>query len=236
MKPKAVVKLSIDLAMTVLLLCQMAYMLIGEAEHEWLGTAMFMLFLVHTFLNWRWYFNLVKGKYTVLRIVQTTVNFLILLCMAGLMASGIIMSREVFAWVPIRSGMAFARILHLLTSYWGFILMSVHLGLHWSMVMGCMRALVNMLTLTRRRTWVLRTVAALICGAGVYSFIKSNIFDYLFHKNQFVFFDFEQPLALFFTEYIAIMGLWICVAHCARRGMQQLKTSIPNKRLSTDRS
>ena len=30
-----------DLAMTVLLLCQMAWLLIGETTHEWTGTAMF---------------------------------------------------------------------------------------------------------------------------------------------------------------------------------------------------
>lgn len=34
MKPKMMLKMGIDLIMTVLLFCQMAYMLIGETAHE----------------------------------------------------------------------------------------------------------------------------------------------------------------------------------------------------------
>lgn len=32
--------------------------------------------------------------------------------------------------------MALARVLHLAASYWGFVLMSIHIGIHWSMVTG----------------------------------------------------------------------------------------------------
>ena len=95
------------------------------------GAAMFLLFILHHGLNWRWYPRLAKGRYTPLRVIQTIVNFLVLASMAGLMVSGIILSREVFAFLPISGGMGFARILHMLSAYWGFILMSTHLGLHW---------------------------------------------------------------------------------------------------------
>ena len=49
---KTKVKLVVDLVMTVLLLCQMAYMMIGEAAHEWIGTSMFVLFILQCFKNW----------------------------------------------------------------------------------------------------------------------------------------------------------------------------------------
>lgn len=38
-------RLLLDLAMTALLLPLMAYSLVGETAHEWLGTAMAVLFL-----------------------------------------------------------------------------------------------------------------------------------------------------------------------------------------------
>lgn len=57
------------------------------------------------------------------------------------MVSGILMSREIFSFLPIDGGMGFARILHMVTAYWGFLLMSVHLGLHWGMIMGMVRKL-----------------------------------------------------------------------------------------------
>lgn len=216
MKPKMMLKMGLDLVMTVLLLCQMAYMLIGEAAHEWMGAAMFVLFLLHHVLNWRWYRNLVKGKYTALRILQTVVDFLVLLAMIGLMDSGIMLSREVFAFLPIRGGMGFARILHMLAAYWGFILMSVHLGLHWGMIMGMARK-IGRVSPSRVRTWIVRLFALAVSGFGIYAFLKNNIADYLFVRSQFVFFDMEQPLYLFFAEYLAMMGLWACIAYYAAR-------------------
>ena len=50
MKPKMMLKLGVDLAMTILLLCQMAYMLISETAHEWMGVLMFVLFVLHHLL------------------------------------------------------------------------------------------------------------------------------------------------------------------------------------------
>ena len=94
MKPKMMLKMGIDLVMTVLLLCQMAYMLVGETAHEYLGTAMFVLFILHHLLNRNWYRSLKKGRYGAVRILQTAVNTLMLLCMLGLMVSGVILSRE----------------------------------------------------------------------------------------------------------------------------------------------
>lgn len=125
MTGKTKVKLVVDLVMTVLLLCQMAYMMIGEAAHEWIGTSMFVLFILHHVLNGKWHRNLIKGRY----------SGLMLAAMIGLMLSGIMMSRYVFSFLSIEGGISFAMTLHMLASYWGFLLKSIHLGLHWSMIL-----------------------------------------------------------------------------------------------------
>ena len=229
MKPKMMLKMGIDLVMTVLLLCQMAYMLVGETVHEYLGTAMFVLFILHHLLNRNWYRSLKKGRYGAVRILQTAVNTLMLLCMLGLMVSGVILSREVFAFLPIQGGMGFVRILHMLASYWGFVLMSVHLGLHWGMVMGMARRLCRTKEGSAVRTVVLRLLAAAVCIFGICAFVKNNIADYLFQRSQFVFFDMEQPLALFFAEYLAMMGLWACLAYYLSRALQRLSTGKEGK-------
>lgn len=221
MNRKTMIKMGIDLIMTVLLLCQMAYMLIGETAHEWMGAAMFLLFILHHILNWRWHRNLAKGRYTGFRILQVIVNFLVLVCMIGLMVSGIILSREVFAFLPIEGGMGFARILHMLAAYWGFILMSIHLGLHWGMIMGMVRKMSGIRKASVVRNWVLRGLALLVCGFGIYAFLKHNIADYLFLRSQFVFFDMEQPLVFFFGEYLAMIGLWVCIAYYTARLLQK---------------
>lgn len=71
-----------------------------------------------------------------MRIFRTAVNIAVLATMFALAYSGIVMSRHVFSALPINGGMATARVMHLAGSYWGFVLMSVHLGLHLGMITG----------------------------------------------------------------------------------------------------
>ena len=93
MNAKSTLKMALDRLMVVLLPLLMAYSLIGEELHEWLGASMFLLFLGHHALNRRWYRSLAKGKWTARRLFRTFVNAALLLCMLGLMVSGVILSR-----------------------------------------------------------------------------------------------------------------------------------------------
>ena len=136
MKPKQIIKMIIDIMMTVVLLFLMAYAPVGEAAHEWLGMAVFVLFIVHHILNAGWIKNIGKGKYTVFRVVQTVLVALVLCTMLGSMISGIILSRHVFTFLPEHGGQSIARTVHMLCAYWGFVLMSLHLGLHWNMIVA----------------------------------------------------------------------------------------------------
>lgn len=136
MKPKQRAKILADVLMTVGLLILMGYHLWGDAVHEWVGAGMFVLFILHHVLNWSWWKSLFKGRYPALRVFQVIVDALVLCAMLGLMASGVILSRKVFAFLPIQGGTAFARVLHMLSAYWGFVLMAAHLGLHWGMLPG----------------------------------------------------------------------------------------------------
>ena len=46
MKPILKIKIAVDAPMTAALLLLMAYGLVGEAAHEWIGMGMFALFVV----------------------------------------------------------------------------------------------------------------------------------------------------------------------------------------------
>ena len=117
MKPKMILKLAVDIGMTAALLLLMAYELVGQAAHEWIGIGMFALFVIHHILNGRWIRNLLRGRYNPVRIMQTGLVLLILCAMAGLMVSGIILSRHALSFLPIKGGRSFARNLHMLSAY-----------------------------------------------------------------------------------------------------------------------
>lgn len=211
MKPKMVLKIGTDIAMTAALLLLMAYSLIGEKAHEWIGVGMFLLFVLHHILNGKWSSNLLKGKYTVLRIWQTVLVAAVLLCMAGSMISGIVLSYHVFRFLPVHGVYNWARTMHLLCSYWGFVMMSLHLGFHWCMMMAMVKK--HMGTSGAIYTWLLRTVAIVIALYGVFAFVHRDFGSYMLLKNEFVFFNFEEPLIFFFLDYLAVMALFVFIGH-----------------------
>lgn len=216
MKPKFAFKISVDFAMTVLLLLLMARQLTGDSAHEWLGAGMFLLWIAHHALNFRWYGRLFRGKYTPLRAAQAAVNLLLFLSMLGTMASAVILSREIFAFLPISGGIALARTMHVLCAFWSFVLMSMHLGLHWNGILGMLRRSVGPARSGSQRA-ALWAAGSLIAAYGLYAFVKNQIPSYLFLQSSFVYFDFERPMPLFFAEYAAMMGFFVFAAHAGSK-------------------
>ena len=220
MKLEKIMKIVVDIGMTVMLLLLMTYELIGAAAHEWLGMGMFALFIIHHILNRKWSRCVFKGKYTLFRIWQTILVIGILFTMIGSMYSGVILSEHALSFLPIKGGRAFAREVHMLSSYWGFVLMSLHLGLHWSIMMGMAKRFVKKLPAAGK--WLLRGIAAFIAGYGMYAFIQREIGRYMLLKNHFAFFDFEEPLIFFLADYVAVMALFVWVSHYFSKGLRYI--------------
>ena len=216
MKASVKFKICVDITMTAALYACMAYMLVGEEAHEWIGSGLALLFVLHNALNRKWYAALLTGRYTPLRAFQTAVNLLCLASMAAAAVSGAAMSRYIYDIPFLSGGASLARTVHMLAAYWGYCFISLHLGLHWSMMLGMMK---NAAAPQRAPRWItplLRTAGAAAALLGAHALMRHSLLDYMFLRNQFVFFDTERPLYLFFLDYAAIMALWAWLAHYAR--------------------
>lgn len=213
MKPRSKIKLAVDLLMTLSLLFLMGYQLWGETAHEWAGTGMLVLFIAHHLLNLAWYRNLFRGKYTVIRVLVSMVNLALLAVMICLMASGIIMSRHVFAFLPITGGMGTARLVHMAACYWGFVLMALHLGFHWGMMMTRTRNISGVTKPSRIRRVIFLISGIVIAGYGLYVFVTRDLVTYMFLRTQFVFLDYSESPISVYIDYLAMMGLFIWIAH-----------------------
>ena len=195
----------VDLLMTVLLLLLMALRVTGETAHEWLGMGMFVLFLIHQWLNRGWYRALFRGRYGLVRSLWTAMNALLLAAFLVTVASGMMMSRHALAFLDIRSGTYWARLAHLSGSWWSFILMSLHLGLHWGMIAGRLPG-----------GWKgvgLNVLAALAASCGLHLFLIRDISSYLFLTTQFAFLDYDKAAALVLAENLAMMSFWVLLAY-----------------------
>ena len=145
--------------------------------------------------------------------MQSLVVVLVFFSILGCTVSGIVMSQYVFAFLPIQGGMSLARLVHMVCVYWSFILMSLHLGLHWNMILGVVRKAAGATAPSSIRTLILRLLAAAVAAYGVYAFVKHRLVNYLFLRTMFVFFDYEQPPLQFLVEYLAMMGLFVIFAY-----------------------
>lgn len=227
MKLKTIIKIATDVIMTILLLLLMAYELIGQAAHEWIGIGIFALFILHHILNGKWSRNILKGRYTPVRVFQTLLVICIFLTMIGSMISGVILSRHALSFLSIQGGRSFARTLHMISAYWGFVLMSLHLGVNWSMITGVCKKFVR--NANKLCSWTLRVIAVCVSIYGIFAFVKRDIGSYMLLKNQFVFFNFEEPLIFFILDYISVMCLFVFIGYSLTKLLRTRKRKNQNE-------
>ena len=197
------IRLAVDIAMVCILPMLMAYSLIGEKFHEIIGTIMLLLFIVHHILNLKWYKAIPKGKYTVRRIFQTSLDVCLLIVMILQPASGILMSKHLYTFLPVLSVSAKAREIHMIFAYWGFVLMSIHAGTHFTQVSGKLKQ-------NKKGLWcVVLSVISVLSIYGIYAFIKRGFPGYMSGRASFAFFDLDEPRIFFFLDYIALMVLFM---------------------------
>lgn len=216
---KKKIRIVVDCGMVLLLPLLMAYSLVGEATHEYLGIGMFLLFIAHHILNIAWWKHIFRGKYTPLRVLGTAVNLALAMIMLALPISGMILSRHVFRFLHF-NGASTARTVHLMASYWGLVLMSFHAGMHGNVMMGMIRKAANMQQPSKIRTWCLRVIALLLAACGVHAFVKNEIGSYLFLRTQFVFIDFSQPVIQSLLEYCVIIVFFMAAGYYAVKALK----------------
>ncbi len=195
----------LDAAMVVLLPLLMAYSLIGECFHEIAGSLMLVLFIIHHWLNRAWVRNLLRGRYTARRVFQTAINLLLMIFMVVQPVCGILMSKHLYAFLPTAGLADTVRSIHLPLANWGFVLMSLHAGTH----------LGSILPKKGKAVWHISMSA--ISVYGIFAFFKRRIPDYMFLKQAFVFFDYDEPLIFFLIDYVAVIILFVMAGYLLTR-------------------
>ena len=209
-----IVKILIDIGMTVCLLLLMPYSLLSETAHEWIGMAMLVLFISHLILNRKWLLSIGKGKYNAFSIIQIVLVIIMFILMMGSMVSGMLLSNHILKWIKVSGTYMVARQIHMFCAYWGLMVMSLHLGLHWNIVVTMAGRLWKNPSIIRK--WVARSVAVIIAGYGLYAFYRRQIGDYLFMRMHFVFYDYEEGVFPFLLDYLAVRILIAFVGYYSR--------------------
>lgn len=220
MKRRQAAKIIIDIAMYLIFVALMQEHLWADGLHEWLGITLFALFIAHNVLNIRWYKSLFKGKYTVARSISTVINIALLAAMLCCMVSSVLVSGKIFAFLNL-GGARFGRTLHLISTAWAFVLMSLHMGLH-------LTPLINKLKKNKNLLRAGQILAVLLAAFGVTVFIGRAFYEELFYLTEFKFFDTDKSAVLYFFETIAMLSAFVSLAHYGKKLLQMKPKSKSN--------
>ncbi len=196
------IKRTVDICMSIVLMCLMAYQVTGEAAHEWSGILMTVLMIVHQILNRRWYGTVFKGRYNAYRLLLTAVNVLLVISFVLTAFCGMAMSTYA---VPFLYGMArvsFVRRMHLSMSHWAFVFMGIHLGLH-------VQAVCAGLKLNSRQKTAVSALSLCMAGAGLFLFLYNGMQEYLLFRVPFAFLDYEKSAVRVFAENILMFLFFV---------------------------
>lgn len=215
-------RLVFDFIAAGLLLFAFSYWWLGNIAHELAGTAMFLLVIVHNMFNRRWYGTIPKARREARGLFNIAVTLLLMLVMLALLVSSVLISNALSGVMSAYGGSA-VRQIHTLAAYWVLVIVAVHLGLRWSMLMGATRKLAGITQPSALRTLALRAIVILIALHGIWSSFELAIGTKLSMQMTLDWWNFEVSVAGFFIHCIAIAGLYMFLTYYAMKWVQGRK-------------
>ncbi|RYE88656.1 MAG: DUF4405 domain-containing protein [Hyphomicrobiales bacterium] len=217
-----------------LLLLGFAYWWLGNVVHEVAGTAMFLLLIAHNVFNRRWWGGIPKTRREPRSLFNVGVTFALLGAMLALLVTSVLISNALSPFLPPWGGFT-VRQIHTLAAYWVLIIVAVHLGLRWPMLMGVARNLFGIRTPSVLRTLALRFVALGIALHGVWSCTILGLGGKLSMQMTLDWWNFEESVAGFFAHCAAIAGLVMVVTYYGLKLVQRARPSTSRTKPADER-
>ena len=173
------IKITLDVMMTILFLLLMKISFVGIALHELIGIGLFFLFAIHKLLNYRWIAGICKGivsgKASGKARFMFGLDIVILLFVTFNVISGILISQTVLTSIEA-SDIALWSDLHHFTAYSSLVLLSVHIGLHWQMLMHAFGKLFGLTEANPARTILARITLVAVAFLGIKAITNPEVY------------------------------------------------------------
>ncbi len=212
-------RLLLDLIAASLLLVGLAYWWLGNVVHELAGTGMFLLVISHNVFNRRWYGTLPRMRLQARGLLNAGFTLALLIAMVALLATSVMISHALSGIMSPFSGFT-VRQIHTLAAYWVLVLVSIHLGLRWPMIMGIARGFFGISRPNLVRSLALRLIAVTIAVHGIWSSFVLGIGMKLAMVMTLDWWNFEESATGFFVHCGAIVGLYIFLTYYAMKALR----------------
>ncbi len=173
------IKIALDIVMTALFLLLMKVSFMGIALHELVGVGIFILFAVHKVLNYKWIAGVCKtivtGKPSPKARFMLWLDVIILLFVTFNVVSGILISQTILTKIEV-SDLAYWSDMHHFAAYTSLVLLSVHIGLHWQMLMNVFKKLLGLTEANPIRTLLARATLVVMAFMGIKAITNPRIY------------------------------------------------------------
>ena len=227
LNPALLTRLVFDFTAACLLLFAMAYYWQGNAAHEIAGTALFLMLIGHNVFNRKRYAAFAKRQGGLRQKIDLVTIALLATAMLTLLITSLMISETVFG-VLLPRGDFNARRVHVLAAYWALVIVSIHLGMRWSVILAAVRRLLRIDSPSFTRTLVLRALAVCLAVQGVFSSFELSMGTQLSMQVTLDWWNFEESVTGFFLHCIAVAGLYIALT-CGITGLLDSKRVAPSK-------
>jgi len=222
------VRLLLDFLAVALVIACLAYWWLDNLSHELFGTALLALVIVHNVFNRRWYGSVGTRRMDATRIV----NLLTILCLASgmtvMLVTSSLVSRDLFPFTAL-SGAFAVREMHMFAGYWILLIIALHLGTRWGVVMNVSRATFGLQQRNPARAWASRIIALGIAGWGAKSFFEMAFGAKLMLNYTLDMWDFSESTIGFFVNYGVIVGLFVALTHYSLLAIQHIGRPVPHQ-------
>jgi hypothetical protein len=217
-------RLWLDSLAAGLLLVGLAYWWLGNVVHEVVGTSMFLLLIAHNFFNRRWYGSVPRTPREQRSLFNVSVTFALLIAMLTLLVTSVLISNALSTFLPAWGGFTVQQI-HTLAAYWSLVIVSIHLGLRWPMLMAIARNLFGITTPRALRTIAFRALAVAIAIHGIWSSYELGLGTKLSMRMTLDWWNFEESVVGFFIHCIAVAGLAISATYYGLQALERAKSA-----------
>ena len=180
----------------------MCNQLTGIFTHEVLGVSVIILFIIHQILNRNFYKSLFKGKYNKLRVAFLIINILLLIMMVTMIFSSLMVSEHLFRGLHFGSNYL-GRVLHIISAYSIYMLIGLHLGLHYN----------SLIKLKKENKIILNVFLILFALVfGINGFIKKEFIQKITLQSLFPLYA-EENAIMVIIDYVGILIMFVVIGY-----------------------
>lgn len=219
-------RILLDFVAVGLFIACLAYWWLDNLSHELFGTFLFVLIIIHNVFNRRRYGKIAQSVVDLPRMINVVMIVSLAIGMIIMLATSLMISRDLFRFTAV--GGAFAvREIHMFAAYWVLLIMAVHLGTRWQVVMSVARGFTGMQQPSALRSTVLRLIALAIAAWGIKSSSEMAFGAKLMLTYSLDMWDFNESTIRFFLNYGSIVGLCAVLPHYALIALRRLRQNTP---------